>query len=98
MKKQRNIDSHSIPSSYTCIASLDELIIHGLHALRDTMQQDKDFNVNSVSIAVVGLKENFSVLEGEQLQPWLNRLDATAATAPGTMEVDQPAAAPMETE
>lgn len=32
----------------TC--SLEELITHGLHALRDTLQQDKELNVNNTSI------------------------------------------------
>ena len=30
--------------------SLDELIKHGLHALRDTLQQDKELNVHNTSI------------------------------------------------
>lgn len=30
--------------------SLDELIKHGLHALRDTLQQDKELNVDNTSI------------------------------------------------
>ncbi|CAE6457798.1 unnamed protein product [Rhizoctonia solani] len=35
-------------------ASLDELVKHGLHALRETLQQDKELNINNTSIGAVG--------------------------------------------
>lgn len=34
--------------------SLDELIMHGLNALRDTLQQDKDLTTLNTSIATIG--------------------------------------------
>jgi len=36
-------------------ASLEELIKHGLNALRDTLQQDKELTVENTSIGIVGL-------------------------------------------
>ncbi|BGP55505.1 hypothetical protein JCM8202_002037 [Rhodotorula sphaerocarpa] len=39
----------------TC--SLDELVKHGLHALRETLQQDKELTVSNTSIGIVGLRE-----------------------------------------
>jgi len=36
-------------------ASLEELIKHGLHALRDTLQQDKELTVENTSLGIVGL-------------------------------------------
>ncbi|GAA6063589.1 hypothetical protein JCM10212_000193 [Sporobolomyces blumeae] len=36
-------------------ATLDELIKHGLHALRDTLQQDKELTVDNTSLGIVGL-------------------------------------------
>lgn len=55
--------------------SLDELIQHGLSALRDTLQQDKTLTLKNTSIAIIGpatssipgattsKKANFRVLE-----------------------------------
>ncbi|GAA5894145.1 proteasome core particle subunit alpha 6 [Sporobolomyces salmoneus] len=40
----------SFPSS-----TLDELIRHGLNALRDTLQQDKELTIENTSIGIVGL-------------------------------------------
>lgn len=36
-------------------ASLEELIKHGLHALRDTLQQDKELTIHNTSLGIVGL-------------------------------------------
>jgi len=36
-------------------ADLETLIKHGLHALRDTLQQDKELNILNTSIGIVGL-------------------------------------------
>lgn len=33
---------------------MDELIQHGLHALRETLQQDKELTFNNTSIGIVG--------------------------------------------
>lgn len=35
--------------------SLDELIKHGLHALRETLQQDKELTIHNTSIGIVGV-------------------------------------------
>lgn len=34
--------------------TLDELVKHGLRALRETLHQDKELNINNTSIAAVG--------------------------------------------
>lgn len=49
-------------------ASLDELMVHGLRALRDTMQQDKDLNINNCTIGIVGKGMPFQILEGNAIQ------------------------------
>lgn len=64
--------------------SLEDLIKHGLHALRETLQQDKDLTVNNTSIGVVGpegVHETsvpptgpFRILEGEVIQPYLDTM------------------------
>ncbi|KAG8744846.1 hypothetical protein FRC10_009370 [Ceratobasidium sp. 414] len=75
-------------------ASLDELIKHGLHALRETLQQDKELNVNNTSIGVIGPASQhetsvradgaFRILEGEPIQVFISSMvpkEEPAATA-----------------
>ena len=71
-------------SVYT--ASLDELIVHGLHALRETLQQDKELTINNTSIGIVGPSTStdelstagnaFRILEGPATEAHLKRLPA----------------------
>ena len=59
------------------LGSLDELIKHGLHSLRETLQQDKELTINNTSIGIVGpagQHENsvqaggsFRILEGDKI-------------------------------
>ncbi|GBB88885.1 hypothetical protein RclHR1_01550019 [Rhizophagus clarus] len=72
-------------------ASLEELVRHGLHALRDTLQQDKELSTLNCSIGIVGADQKFQIVEGDALQAYLNLLDT------GAQEEDQ-GQAPMETE
>ncbi|KAL1681374.1 nucleophile aminohydrolase [Schizophyllum commune] len=80
-------------------ASLDDLIRHGLHALRETLQQDKELNVNNTSIGIIGApsenevhaKPNFRILENEKVDPFLKTMipketpgHAAPAAAPQT--------------
>ncbi|KAJ4472176.1 nucleophile aminohydrolase [Lentinula aciculospora] len=70
--------------------SLEDLIQHGLHALRETLQQDKDLNVNNTSIGIVGAPSthekttgvSFRILEGETIQPFLDTMVPKDAPAP----------------
>lgn len=83
-------------------ASLEELVTHGLYALRDTLPQNKDLELEQVSVAVVGpgadadvnsaearKGEKFRIVEGEELRPYMDKLEprglpgarATAAAA-----------------
>jgi len=77
-------------------ATLEELITHGLHALRETLQQDKELNMNNTSIGIVGpasIHEKllspptgpFRILEGEWVVPFLRTMvpkgDGTTAAA-----------------
>lgn len=80
------------------LGSLEDLVRHGLHALRETLQQDKELNVNNTSIGVVGptsafekvavLGGSFRILENESVEPFLETMipkessTTTAATAP----------------
>lgn len=63
--------------SYTS-ATKEELIVHGLNALRDTLAQDKELNSKNTSIAVVGKDTDFTLYDDDDVQPWLDRLDSTS--------------------
>ncbi|KAJ3290603.1 Proteasome subunit alpha 1, partial [Borealophlyctis nickersoniae] len=63
-------------------ASVDELLVHGLRALRDTLQQDKELHINNCSVGIVGKATNFTIIEGEALQQYLDLL-AEKDTAEG---------------
>jgi 20S proteasome subunit alpha 6 len=68
------------------LASLEDLIRHGLHALRETLQQDKELTINNTSIGIVGPASQhekavppggpFRILEGEIVEPYLNTMIA----------------------
>lgn len=65
-------------------ASLEELITHGLHALRETLQQDKELTIANTSIGIVGPASThergipsggpFRILEGEPVEVYLKSM------------------------
>ncbi|EGV65463.1 Proteasome subunit alpha type-6 [Yamadazyma tenuis] len=57
-------------------ASMEELIVHGLNALRDTLSQDVELTFKNTSVSVVGKDTNFTVYEDEDVQQWLDKLDS----------------------
>lgn len=68
---ERNFESYSN-------ATKEELIVHGLNALRDTLAQDKELNSKNTSVAVVGKDTNFTLYDDDDVQQWLDRLDSTS--------------------
>lgn len=82
---------------------------HGLLALRDTLQQDKELNIHNTSLAIVGKDKKFQIIEGEDLQPYLEMLGDESARSrrSGTAAAQQSATttttensdvAPMDTD
>lgn len=73
-------------------SSLEELVVHGLNALRDTLAQDKELTVKNTSIAYVGKDTPFTLLDEDLVVPWLDRLDSvsrsTGGNAPAAAEAD----------
>jgi len=65
--------------------SLEELIRHGLHALRETLQQDKDLSIKNTSIGIIGPPGkhekgispagNFRILDGESVDVYLETME-----------------------
>jgi hypothetical protein len=61
------------------IGSLDDLIQHGLNALRDTLQQDKALTKQNTSIGIVGVTmtgkaAKFRTLDDEAVEPYLEEM------------------------
>ena len=84
--------------------SVEDLVRHGLHALRETLQQDKELNINNTSIGIVGPASShekavlpsgpFRILEGETVEPFLKTMiakqtDAAAPAPPPAATADQ---------
>lgn len=85
------------------LASLEDLIQHGLIALRETLQQDKDLTIKNTTIGIIGpageTEKNvlpggpFRMLEEESVQPYLRKLPAKTvggATAAAAAEAPLP--------
>lgn len=56
-------------------ASLEELIKHGLRALRDTLPNEVDLSTKNVSIGLVGENQPFKVLEEEEMGQYLAMIE-----------------------
>ncbi|KAF7301544.1 Proteasome endopeptidase complex [Mycena indigotica] len=64
--------------------SLEDLVRHGLHALRETLQQDKELNINNTSIGILGPAAphekgvsgagSFRILDGEKVEVFLQSM------------------------
>ncbi|KAI5959738.1 PRE5 [Candida pseudojiufengensis] len=67
---ERNLDE--IKSS----ESTEQLITHGLYALRDTLSQDVELTSKNTSVAIVGKDQEFVTYDGENVQQWLDKLDS----------------------
>lgn len=82
--------------------SREELINHGLRALKETLSQDKELTIDNTSVGVVGLApekakskiESFKLYDGQDIAPLLEALERSEASAGGaeggqdSMEVD----------
>eukprot|EP01132_Coremiostelium_polycephalum_P002830 gene2830-3516_t len=56
--------------------NLEELIVHGLRALRETIPNtDSGLSSKNISIGIVGENQPFKIIEGEEAQPYLTLLE-----------------------
>jgi len=84
-------------------ATREELVLHGLRALRDSLAQDKELTTANVSLAIVGVEEKFKLYDGEEVAEWLEKLGntqssrgsrgTTTAAPPATTATEEPAPA-----
>ncbi|KZS97706.1 N-terminal nucleophile aminohydrolase [Sistotremastrum niveocremeum HHB9708] len=91
--------------------SLEKLIQHGLYALRETLQQDKELTINNTSVGILGpsgvdernvkADGSFRIIEGAPLRIYLDNMkpkdapEAPPAAAPAA-EPTEPQAPPTE--
>lgn len=82
-------------------ASSDDLILHALRALMGSVSGDDKLTKENGSIAVVGKNQKFRLIEGEELQPYLDRLELETpdqgADDPGEEEPAEEEDGAMET-
>lgn len=88
---ERNIDEFA-----DC--SREELVKHGLKALKESLVQDKELTVENTSVGLVGLTtvdgkkriEPFKLFDGFEVQPWIESVAETqdAGDDAEGMEVD----------
>mmetsp|Transcript_4904 Transcript_4904/g.12463 ORF Transcript_4904/g.12463 Transcript_4904/m.12463 type:complete len:269 (-) Transcript_4904:125-931(-) len=60
-------------------ASLDDLIVHALQALVGCVSGDDELTKENGSIAIVGKDQKFTMIEGDALQTYLDRLEVKSA-------------------
>jgi len=61
-------------------ASREDLVLHGLRALRDSLAQDKELTTANVSLAIVGKDEKFKLYDGDEVAEWLEKLGSTQSS------------------
>lgn len=63
-------------------ASLDDLVMHGLKALRDTMSSSTKMKSDGVAIAVVGKDTPFAILDEKKVAEYIGQIGEIAGGAP----------------
>ncbi|KAK7679822.1 hypothetical protein QCA50_017148 [Cerrena zonata] len=58
--------------------SPEELIVHGLNALRDTLPQDVELTYRNTSVSIVGKETKYTIYDDEDVQQWLDKLDSVS--------------------
>ena len=74
----------------------EELVKHGLRALKESLAQDKELTVENCSVGVVGIKpeggksiEGFKLFDGTEVQQWVDLVaDGNEGAEGEGMEVD----------
>ncbi len=67
----------------------DDLIMHALRALTGCVSGDGELTKDNGSIAIVGKDEKYTLLEGDDLQPYLDRLELEGGDKPEEEEEDE---------
>jgi len=78
--------------------SLDELIQHGLLALRETLATGTELTSSNVAVGYVSREAAFTVLEDDTIKSYIDAVVATAAPAAAAEPAGGEAAGAMDTE
>jgi 20S proteasome subunit alpha 6 len=90
---ERNLDEFAMSDK-------EQLVQHGIKALKNSLPQDKELTIDNTTIAIIGVgkeggKENFKLYDGQDVSIWLEMEsggrsdDAARATEEGAaMEID----------
>ncbi|XP_065843573.1 proteasome subunit alpha type-1-like [Oscarella lobularis] len=75
-------------------ASLEELIVHGLRALNETLPSESELSNKNCSIGIVGKDQPFKILEDDDVAPYLDQMkkdiaDQAAAQEEEAMVADE---------
>lgn len=71
--------------------SLEELIKHGLCALRDTLQADVELNKLNTSVSIVGKDQTFRLLEESEIIKYLGMIEGSKRSTAAKEEEEVPA-------
>ncbi|XP_043263548.1 proteasome subunit alpha type-1 [Colletes gigas] len=78
-------------------SDLDELVKHGLRALRDTLPNEVDLSVKNVSIAVVGKGTDFTIYNEDVTAVYLSQIEDDTRGKPTEPDVEQDPKPPQPT-
>jgi len=70
-------------------ASKDELIVHALQALVGCVSGDDELTKENGSIAIVGKDQKYTLIEGDELQPYLDKLEIKRSDEDDADEEDE---------
>lgn len=81
-------------AEYFMDSSREDLVGHGLSALKESLAQDKELTVENCSVGLVGIgpdgkTQNFKLYDGQEVKEWIGMVAADAAA----QTEDAPAAA-----
>uniref|UniRef100_A0A2K5BW56 Proteasome subunit alpha type-1 n=1 Tax=Aotus nancymaae TaxID=37293 RepID=A0A2K5BW56_AOTNA len=69
-----HLETHEIMSKFM-ECNLNELVRHGLRALRETIPAEQDLTTENVSIGIVGKGLEFTIYEDDDVSPFLEGLE-----------------------
>lgn len=76
-------------------SDLDELVKHGLRALRDTLPTEVELSTKNVSIAIVGKGTDFTILDEEATSVYLSQIEDDKRGKPTEPEVEEDSRPPQ---
>ena len=69
--------------------SKDDLIMHALKALVGCVSGDGELTKENGSVAIVGKDQKFTLIEGEELKPYLDRLELEGGNNGGNADEEE---------